>query len=152
LGSYAGLSFVFAREITGSPSPTYLDLEEALRAEGPRFTVSSPWLQALEAALGTHMLQPELGRQIRSNLRQYGIEPMAKEPFASPTVTTFQAPDERFLARCQSAGYELGGDSVYLAERGLVQISTMGAIGPGHIENFFADADVWGTRARGLPE
>src|SRR5208282_6858402 len=63
---------------------------------------------------------------------QVGLEPLAAETCACPVVATFVPPggepSEAFVARCQSWGYAIGGQSGYLAARGLVQIATMGAV------------------------
>ncbi len=47
-------------------------------------------------------------------------------------ITTFAPPigwtSETFVDQCRRWGFLIGGQSVYLAERGLVQIATMGTI------------------------
>ena len=48
------------------------------------------------------------------------------------------SPAPGFAERCQSLGYWVGGESGYLARRGLTQIANMGAIFPEHIEDLFA--------------
>ena len=140
LGAYAGLAFVFASEVPrpAHPVPAYLDVAETIRTEGPRFTFSSPLLFALDRALEMHYDYARLGCLVRAGLRQAGIEPLVGDDAAAPTVTTFAPPFPGFLERCRSLGYELGGDSDYLAARNLVQIATMGAVSPRHIEDFFA--------------
>jgi aspartate aminotransferase-like enzyme len=95
LGAYAGVGIVFtAAEARALPSgrrvPTYLDLRGALAARGPRFTVASPLLEALERALddyatptgraARYVHYAELGRFVRSSLRSLGLEPVAAEP------------------------------------------------------------------------
>lgn len=145
LGAYSGLSFVFASELprrNGHVVPSYLDVAETIRTEGPRFTFSSPLLYALERALELEYDYPRLGRLVRAGLRNAHIEPLVTGDDAAPTVTTFSAPKPGFLDRCRELGFALSGDSDYLASRNLVQIATMGAVSPLHIESFFAHHEV----------
>jgi aspartate aminotransferase-like enzyme len=147
LGSYAGVSIVFADAATlrghdVSRTPSYLDLPASLATRGPRFTFPSPTLVALDAALADyqtpHSAQlrygyyAELGAYIREQLRGLGIEPLADESCAAPVITTFapvgDGTSEAFVGRCLDWGFFIGGQSGYLAERRLVQIATMGNI------------------------
>ena len=139
IGSYAGVAVVFASEIPQltRPVPTYLDVADALRTEGPCFTFSSPLLLAFEEALRRERDYTPLGSLVRTRLREMGIEPLVDGPVAAPVVTTFEPPDQAFLQRCLARGYQLGGESGYLAARGWVQIATMGAILSHHVEGFF---------------
>ena len=41
------------------------------------------------------------------------------------------------MARCRQWGYDIGGQSGYLAERRLVQIATMGAVMAAQIDGLF---------------
>jgi aspartate aminotransferase-like enzyme len=149
LGAYTGLAFVFASEPPrpAYPVPQYLDVAETIRTEGPRFTFSSPLLFALERALEMRYDYSRLGCLVRENLRKAGIAPLVPESFAAPTVTTFASPSPAFLDRCRARGYALGGDSDYLATRGLVQIATMGAVSPRHVEDFFAHWEALSAKA-----
>jgi aspartate aminotransferase-like enzyme len=147
LGAYAGAAIIFAdaRRLAGldlGRVPSYLDLPAALATVGTRYTFPSPTLVALDAALDSYRAPEqasaryahyqELGAYIRAEIRRLGLEPLAPEEHAAPVVTTFApAGDEKaedFVARCQRWGFELGGQSGYLAERRLVQIATMGAV------------------------
>jgi aspartate aminotransferase-like enzyme len=147
LGAYAGLAIVFAAPcITDALDreriPVYLDLASALHAVGPRFTFPSPQLHALERALEAYATAharrarfehyAELGRCVRSHLRALGIEPLADEAYAAPTVTSFAVPrgrsSEEFVELCARWGYRVGGLSSYLAQRRWAQIATMGAV------------------------
>jgi aspartate aminotransferase-like enzyme len=147
LGSYAGIAIIFAdartlNTLDTSRVPSYLDLPAALASAGPRYTFPSPTLLALEAALAEystaekararHEHYAALGAYIRQQLRRLGLEPLAADTCAAPVVTTFAPPNgetsEAFVARCQFWGFEIGGQSGYLAERRLVQIATMGAV------------------------
>jgi aspartate aminotransferase-like enzyme len=139
LGSYAGVAIVFASEIPSlsRPVPAYLDVAEALRTEGSCFTFPSPLLLALEEALRRERNYSPLGTLVRTRLRGMGIEPMVEEPVAAPVVTTFVPPEPGFLDRCHDLGYRIGGESGYLAARGLVQIATMGAVLASQINGLF---------------
>jgi aspartate aminotransferase-like enzyme len=130
LGSYAGIAIVFASEEPrpAHAVPAYLDVAEAIRTEGSCFTFPSPLLLALEEALHGKREYAPLGHLVRKRLHSMGIEPMVEGPVAAPVVTTFALPEKDFLQRCARLGYRIGGESGYLATRGLVQIATMGAI------------------------
>jgi len=52
-------------------------------------------------------------------------------------VTTFVPPEPGFLDRCHHLGYRIGGESGYLAARGLVQIATMGAVLASQVNGLF---------------
>src|SRR5438445_3271005 len=108
--------------------PAYLDLLAALQSEGSRFTFASPLLLALEAALGVERNYVPVGSLVRRKLRERGMAPMVEDELAASTVTTFATPAPGFAERCQSLGYWVGGESGYLARRGLTQIANMGAI------------------------
>lgn len=139
LGSYAGIALVFAAEeprLT-RPVPAYLDVAEALRTEGSCFTFPSPLLLALEEALRRERDYAPLGGLVRARLRGMGIDPMVEEPVAAPVVTTFAPPEDGFLDRCSRLGYQIGGESGYLAARGLVQIATMGAVLASQVNTLF---------------
>jgi aspartate aminotransferase-like enzyme len=139
LGSYAGVAMVFAADEPQSAHsvPKYLDVAEAIRTEGPCFTFPSPLLLALEAALEADRNYEPLGGLVRDKLREYGVQPMVEGPLAAPIVTTFIPPTENFMDRCLDAGYRIGGESGYLAQRGFVQIATMGAVVANHIHELF---------------
>jgi aspartate aminotransferase-like enzyme len=138
LGAYAGISMVFARELPPARVvPDYVNLDAALRTEGSRFTFSSPLLMALDAALEIPRDYAPLGSLVRRRLRDRGLPPMADGIYAAPTVTTFAPPVRGFPELCRSLGYWIGGESSYLARRGLVQVATMGAVGADHVEDLF---------------
>jgi aspartate aminotransferase-like enzyme len=162
LGSYAGVAIVFADaaelgRIDFSRVPSYFDLAAALASPGPRYTFPSPVLQALHAALqeyatpdrarATYERYAELAVYVRQQLREIGIEPLAAEAWASPVVTTFAPPggesSEAFVARCREWGFDIGGQSGYLAERRLVQIANMGAVRRDELAPLFAHLGRW---------
>jgi aspartate aminotransferase-like enzyme len=147
LGSYAGIAIVFAdagqlAHLDMGNVPSYFDIPAVLTSQGPRFTFPSPSLLALDAALAAYSgAEKALARfehykrlsgYVRQKLREVGLEPLALEDVACPVVTTFTPPNgessEEFVTRCQSWGFDIGGQSGYLAQRRLVQIATMGAI------------------------
>jgi aspartate aminotransferase-like enzyme len=147
LGAVAGASILFAdrRALAGvEPDriPSYFDLRAALDSDGPCYTFPSATLAALEAALkeyasparsrDTYQRYHALGGYVREQLRQLGLEPLAQDGWASPVVTSFTPPGEEsseaFVDRCRGWGFDIGGQSRYLAQRRFVQIATMGAI------------------------
>ena len=78
---------------------------------------------------------------MRQELRRLGLEPLTKEPWAAPVVTTFAPPGGEsapaFVARCRRWGFAIGGQSGYLAKRRLVQIATMGAVQASQVDRLF---------------
>ncbi len=139
LGSYSGVAMVFAEEEPrlSREVPSYLDVAMALRTVGPCFTFPSPLLLALEAALHLDRDYSPVGSLVRTRLREIGAAPLVEEQAAAPIVTTFVPPERGFSDRCRALGYQIGGESGYLLERGLVQIANMGAIRAHHIEELF---------------
>jgi aspartate aminotransferase-like enzyme len=153
LGAYAGLAFVFAQRGTfhsrsASDLPASLDIAAAVTQVGPQFTVASPLLLAVDQALalnhGTGELSAArfaghqaLGRRVRAELRAAGIPPLARESDAAPCVTTFTPPHPHLEQSCLRAGFELGGHSDYLRDRGWAQIATMGAVTESDLEPLF---------------
>lgn len=147
LGSCSGIALVFAdkrdvRELDTTRVPCYLDLAATLACEGPRFTFPSGPLFTLSAALSDYATAARagaryenyttLGRHVRQQLRRLDLAPLVRECDASPVLSTF-APwegwrSQAFVDLCRNAGFLIGGQSTYLAERRLVQIATMGAI------------------------
>ena len=147
LGASSGIAMVFAcraeiNQMELTRVPTYLDLAATLNHAGPRFTFPSSLLQALAAALTEYATLAQarnryqhhaaLSRYVRGQLIRLGHRPLADEQQASPTLTTFTAPEgwssEAFVEFCRGAGFLVGGQSSYLSERRLVQIATMGAV------------------------
>jgi aspartate aminotransferase-like enzyme len=147
LGAYAGAALIFAdskvmSRLDRSRVPSYFDIAAALNSEGPIYTFPSPTLLALEAALEQYATAAQaaeryeqyasLGRYVREELRDVGLEPLARDEWAAPVVTTFTPPNgdssSAFVDRCRRWGYIIGGQSGYLAEKCLVQIATMGAV------------------------
>jgi len=167
LGAVAGLACVLARpawlaEVPAGRVPASLDVRAAVACRGARTTMPSPWLAALEAALETRFAGSRaeatlaavarLGRRARAGLRALGWEPLVTERHAAPHVTTLAPPRglaaARVLATAADAGLELGGRSRYLAERGWVQVATMGATGDADVDALLAHLErAWG-RAR----
>jgi aspartate aminotransferase-like enzyme len=157
LGAYAGLGIVFAApDACAVPSarriPTYLDLRSAMAAQGPRFTIASPLLAAVERALEPYdspraceerfARYAGLGRFVRSNLRALGLELVAEEEWAAPVVTSFASPPgwpaQDFATTCRSLGYEIALASAYLRRRGWLQIATMGDLAEDELRPLFA--------------
>jgi len=139
LGSYAGVGMVFASEVprVNHSLPSYLDVAATIETEGPRFTFPSPLLLALEEALRKERNYAPMGGLVRGKLREQGIQPMVDGAMAAPIVTTFVPPEPGFMDRCRNAGFQIGGESGYLAQRGFVQIANMGAVTVGMIQDLF---------------
>lgn len=153
VGSYAGIAFVFAdpaelSHLDTERIPSYLDVASTLKTVGPRFTVPSPLIRALDAALfplstpGKRAMRfstiRTLGNRIRQAVIDMGITPLAPADIASPAIVTFAPPAgesaANFVAKCHQWGFQIAGQSGYLAERGLVQIAVMGHVSADEIE------------------
>ncbi|MFO0937473.1 MAG: aminotransferase class V-fold PLP-dependent enzyme [Gemmataceae bacterium] len=147
VGSYAGIAFVFADpkqldHLDFETIPTYFDVASTLKTVGPRFTVPSPLIRALDVALqplstpakreARFAVIRRQGDRVRATLQAIGITPLAPAETASPAIVTFTPPGNEsasdFVAKCASWGFQIAGQSGYLAERGLVQIAVMGDI------------------------
>jgi aspartate aminotransferase-like enzyme len=162
LGAYAGIGIVLvdARSLPRMDSdrlPGYLDLADMLATRGPRYTFSWSTTAALDAALGDYAngslatarygRYARLGVHVRNQLRKLRISPLADEAIAAAVLTTFSPPghesSEEFVERCRTAGFDIGGQSGYLARRRLVQIATMGTTtraDVGEFTRFLADS------------
>jgi aspartate aminotransferase-like enzyme len=166
LSSYAGLSLIFAgpeqvAHLDTDRIPAYLDIPATLANSGPRFTVPSPLLKALAVALEVYSTPAraqarfdhyaELGRHVRTRLRDIGLPPLADESYSSPVITSFYPPGEEsasdFVTRCETWGFLIGGQSGYLAEQRLVQIANMGAISQEELDRLFVRLEVWLARS-----
>jgi len=162
LGAYAGAALIFAdaealRAVDRGGIPSYLDLAAALASDGPCYTFPSPTLFALEAALqeyaapqraqASYRRYAELGVFVRQELRLLGLEPLAREEWSCPVVTTITPPGDEssraFVERCRGWGFAIGGQSAYLAERRYVQIATMGAVTRDLVRPLFGHIGRW---------
>lgn len=167
LSSYAGLSLVFADpdrldEIDTERVPTYLDIPASFGMTGPRFTVPSPLLKALDVAMRVYSTPEKaksrfdhyagLGQYVRGRLREIGLPPLADEAVSSPVITSFYPPGDEssndFVTRCQTWGYHIGGQSGYLADKRVVQIANMGSISRSDLEQLFERMEHWMSRRR----
>jgi aspartate aminotransferase-like enzyme len=154
LGSYAGLSFVFASDealdrLEGRQLCPSFDLVQSIRHRGPLSTISTPLVAALHRALDQNfanssaaqdrfLQQRELGRWVRAQIRASGLSPIAAEQDAAPTITSFPLPAPGFARFCRRAGFRIAHESDYLRTRGWGQIATMGNISRSAIEPVFA--------------
>jgi aspartate aminotransferase-like enzyme/GNAT superfamily N-acetyltransferase len=155
VGSYAGIAFVFAdpadlAHLDPDSIPQYLDVPSTLKTVGPRFTAPSPLIKALDVALerfATSALRTARFEEIRSHmarvrreLSSIGLSPLADVAVASPAIVTFAPPAgmtaSSVVNRLMKAGFQIAGQSGYLAERDLVQVAVMGDITTAQIEQF----------------
>ncbi len=153
IGSYAGVAFVFANpadlaHLDTSRIPTYLNVSATVTTVGPRFTAPSPMIHALDVALDVFATAEksqarfgqiaELGGLVRRRLTAAGFTLLASDDVASPAIVTFAPPDgmasAAFVAMCRDWGYQIAGQSGYLAERRLVQLAVMGHVSRAEIE------------------
>jgi len=147
IGSYAGIAFVFAEpatlaQIESGRVPTYLDITAALATDGPRFTVPSPLINSLHTALDPFSTPAgrlkryaqiaAVGGWVRAKLEAAGFTMLAPAATANPSIVTFAPPQglstAEFVELCRSWGYQIAGQSGYLAERRMVQIAVMGDV------------------------
>ncbi len=154
LGSYAGLSFVFAAPGSLDDKqlhrlPACFDIRSAIHQRGSLFTAPSPQLVALDSALELNYADCEaasarfaeyrrLGSWVRARMRECGLAPLASEADAAPSITTFEIPFVGFVEKCRRAGFEIASESSYLRERGWAQIAIMGAVRRTELEPLFA--------------
>jgi aspartate aminotransferase-like enzyme len=162
LSSFAGLALIFAdpdrlKHLNTDRIPSYLDLPATLDSVGPRFTVSSSFLKPLAVAMRVYSTPEKiqarfdhytaLGRFVRERLRRMGLPPLAPESVASPVITSFYPPGSEsateFVNRCETWGYQIGGQSGYLHEQRVVQIANMGAISRDDLEGLFEPLENW---------
>lgn len=166
LGSVAGLAMVLGdvdevRKCATDRVPLALDARAAFDARGPRFTISSSLIGALDAALSRfdtpakreaeYARVRRLGATVRRGLRDLHAEPIAKDEHASPSVTTFVPPlaysPERLALVCRSHGFEINVHSPYLPPRGWAQIATMGNVEERDITRLFGALREWHNAA-----
>jgi aspartate aminotransferase-like enzyme len=164
LGSFAGLAFVFVsgdamERLSGKNLCATFNLVEAVETVGPVSTVSSPlatavyealrrWYEGASGSESRYRHYAGLGRWVRGKMRAAGLEPMAHEAFAAPTVTTFVLPDAGFARRCSREGFTIAHESDYLQTRGWGQFATMGELDEVALAPLFRslqDADVEAT-------
>jgi aspartate aminotransferase-like enzyme len=158
LGSYAGLAFVFlSQEAIGrlagkTVCPTF-DMIAAVRSSGPVSTLPSPLVMAALQALrecydgelarsARYAHYDELGRWAREKMREAGLELLASEKGAAPTIATFSLPSAGFAHECLRAGFRIAHESDYLLTRGWGQIATMGTLNRESLEALFAAVKV----------
>ena len=165
LSSYAGLSLIFAdparlAHINSDRIPAYIDVPAILSSIGPRYTVPSSLMRALDAAMQVYSTPEKtqarydhyaaLGLFVRDRLRSIGLPPMAPEDVASPVITSFYPPGREsateFVSRCETWGFLIGGQSGCLAEQRVVQIANMGAISRDDLERLFSRLETWMAR------
>lgn len=152
LGSYAGLALIFANEdaldrMQPRHLPSVFDIHAAIHAEAPRFTLASPQVVALHAALRHYYgsasrtqarfrRYAEVAALVRENLLTAELPPLTQDHEASPVIATFALPTG-IAESCYQAGYHIAHQSGYLQSRGWGQISVMGDVQPAMLRNLF---------------
>lgn len=166
LGSVAGLAILLGdadevRKAASDRVPLALDARAAFDARGPRFTISSSLIGALDAALsrfdtparreGEYARARRLGSAVRRGLRDLHAEPIARDEHSSPSITTFVPPlahsPERLALVCRAHGFEINVHSPYLPPRGWAQIATMGDVQERDIARLFDALREWHNAA-----
>lgn len=158
LGSFAGLAFGFLSEraidmLRGREICPTFDLLRVVASSGPVSTLPSPIVVAAmealreqydgEAARNSRYLHyDELGRWARLRCREAGLEIVAEEADAAPTIVSFPLPSGRFARECFHAGFRIAHESDYLRDRGWGQIATMGKLDRDALEPLFASMQV----------
>jgi aspartate aminotransferase-like enzyme len=153
LGSFAGLALAFASvdaldRLRGSALCPTFNLVESVGAEGPLSTISSPLVLALSEALRQYFATTadrlarfahhrNLGRWVRRRIREAGLEVLAPENSAAPTISTFPLPSHAFPRQCLRAGFQIAHESEYLRSRAWGQIATMGHLDRSTLQPLF---------------
>jgi aspartate aminotransferase-like enzyme len=131
LGSYAGLSMVFYREVAKRRVPRYLDLD-LYAHEGVPFTHSSNLVRALNTAIARvcwserYAQVQRTGSWLRARLRAGGCTIVGEQGTPAPHVITIAVRDSsRASGELERSGFIIGHASGYLRERNWIQISLM---------------------------
>jgi len=153
LAAFAGLAFVFLshealQKVQGKMICPTFDLAAAMRSTGPVSTLPSPLLMAVLDALREHYgcvadrkdryeHYDQMGRWTRARMREMGLDVLAAEKDAAPTITTFPLPSPEFAQDCLHAGFRIAHESDYLQRRNWAQIATMGNLDRNSLEPLF---------------
>jgi aspartate aminotransferase-like enzyme/N-acyl-L-homoserine lactone synthetase len=153
LAAFAGLAFVFLshealQKLQGKMICPTFDLAAAMRSTGPVSTLPSPLLMAVLDALREHYgcvadrkdryeHYDQMGRWTRARMREMGLDVLAAEKDAAPTITTFPLPSPEFAQDCLHAGFRIAHESDYLQRRNWAQIATMGNLDRNSLEPLF---------------
>jgi len=78
-----------------------------------------------------------MGRWTRARMREMGLDVLAAEKDAAPTITTFPLPSPEFAQDCLHAGFRIAHESDYLQRRNWAQIATMGNLDRNSLEPLF---------------
>ena len=138
LRCYSGLSMVFYNRPLTPPSntlPRYLDLNTYANADPIPFTVNSNLLYALRTALENIDIKDrlkhiaELSAWLKNDIREFGLQPLIPDRYASDNVITIKLPpefsSETVGDRLKDAGFLLSYRSNYLLQRNWIQICLM---------------------------
>lgn len=122
LGTMAGLAFIFCKEQpVSSNSPLYLNLPYYIDKQIP-FTLPHYFVEAVRDAL---KLYPERFKVLEKRIET--IKNSALDVTANyPMIATWEHPKmAEILTTCALNGFLLHGDSAYLKERNIAQLSTI---------------------------
>jgi len=122
LGTVAGLAFIFCKEKpVSSDAPLYLNLPYYMKKQIP-FTLPHYFVEAVSDAL---KLYPERFDVLEN--RMEAIKNSRLDATATyPMIVTWEHPKmAEILTTCALNGFLLHGDSAYLKERNIAQISTI---------------------------
>jgi aspartate aminotransferase-like enzyme len=167
LGSMPGLALVlYNHEVPASPDrlPRYLDLGYCAEEGGIPFTQSSSLVAALHASLdhldvGTRWERNRgFAAGLRATLRNAGFAVVARDEHSSPVIVTValqkHLPSANVGRRLERAGFVVGYESRYLAERNWLQFCLMGEYTKPEIDALaaaFLDAAGRAARQAGAP-
>lgn len=122
LGTMAGLAFIFCKEQpVSSNSPLYLNLPYYIEKHIP-FTLPHYFVEAVRDALKSYPERFEVLEKRMETIKNSVLDVTATYPM----IATWAHPKMAdILTTCALNGFLLHGDSAYLKERNIVQLSTI---------------------------
>ena len=139
LAAFSGLCMVFYNHRplpSDGTLPAYLDLAFYHAGNGVPFTLSSNLVYALYTALKGFNLEGRLKQisgfssQLRSGLREIGLNLIVSEQFANPFIITISLPEGlhsvEIGAQLEDEGFFISYKSSYLLRKNWIQICLMG--------------------------
>ena len=122
LGTMTGLAFIFCKERPiSSDAPLYLNLPHYIEKQIP-FTLPHFLVEAVRGALKAYPERFEVLEKRMEAVKNSALDVKA----AYPMIATWEHPKmDEILTICALNGFLLHGDSAYLKERNIAQISTI---------------------------